>query len=264
MGAVGRRGIANNIPRGSDWIVREIKALKEDIRSLKSGRKILNNAAIDQGGIQIIKGGSLKVVDTDGIEIARIGALPSPAFDKADGTPQPGLRLLREDGSTALFLGDLNPGVPPFQQSLQLIDRGGNVVFADDTNGGGVGLARPYVPAGVFEDITAPAATTNSAAFVGLQWADSFQQHPKVTASILVQTSAGTAGQVRLTVGGVQIGSALSVPAASFGQFTIPASAWPVGSYAFLQRVTVQIEGRVTAGTGTIGVRGLGLWGVQT
>ncbi|MEO7260248.1 MAG: hypothetical protein ABI047_03160 [Jatrophihabitantaceae bacterium] len=257
------RGIANQLARGDDWVVRELRNLKEKIRRLESGRSILNNASINKGGIQIVKGGSLRVIDVEGVETARIGALPSPALDKADGTPQPGVLLRREDGSTALFLGDLTPTVAPFKQSLQLFDRLGNVIFADDTDGG-VGLARPYVPAGVFADITAPSATTNSASFVGLQWADSYMQHPKVTCSMLVQTSAGTASQVRLTVGGVQIGVPLAIAAASFGQFTIPPSTWPAGSYVHEGRVTVQLEARVTSGTGTVGVRALGFWGVQT
>ena len=71
-----------------------------------------------------------------------------------------------------------------------------------------------------------------------------------------------TAGQVRMTVGGVQVGATLTVPGNTFAQMTIPAAAWP--SWAWEQRVTVQLEAKVTSGSGSIGLRGMGLWGVQS
>ena len=207
--------------------------------------------------------GSVTVKDSEtGGTIAVIGALPS-AYNRADGSAQPGVVFYREDGSLAAVLADLNPTTPPYKQSWQNIDRSNNIIFADDTNGG-VGLARPYLPAGTFQSISPPTDTTTSGTFTGLAWADVYQQHPKITASVLVQTSAGTTGNVRMTVGGVQVCSTLSVGAGVFQQYTLGAGGWPTGTYAFEQRVTVQLEACVTGGTGSIGVRALGLWGVQS
>jgi hypothetical protein len=249
------------MPADDSWVARQFADLQRQITELRAAQT-LNAATIGSGGLTINQDGSLQVVDqASGRQVVYIGETVIP---DGSGRRQMVAYFTRDDGNVALVLGDAG-SVPGHvhQQSLQWFDRVGNVVMADDTVSA-VGLARPYIPAGTFVDITSPSATTTSTSFVGLQWADCFQQHPKVTASVLVQTGAGTTGQVRLTLGGVQIGAALTVPAATFSQLTIVAAPWPTGSYLFSQRVTVQLEGKVTGGTGSIGVRGLGFWGVQS
>ncbi|MFH0243916.1 hypothetical protein ACGRHY_16150 [Streptomyces sp. HK10] len=56
---------------------------------------------------------------------------------------QPGLVVRRDDGSLALTVWTGSPDVLP-DQPVQIIDRKGNVVVADDARRRG--LARPYVP----------------------------------------------------------------------------------------------------------------------
>lgn len=250
------------IPRSFDDLVSIIKDLQRRLRNLETANP-LQAGQIGQGGITATNGGAFSVIDTDGHTVAIIGALP-PAFNRSDGSAQPGTIYYREDGTIAAALADLNPLTPPYKQAWQNVDRSNNVIFADDTNSG-FGLARPYIPAGTFVSISVPTDTTTSTSFTGLAWADVFQQHPKITASVLVQTSAGTTGEVRMTiVGGPQVCSTLTVAAGIFGQVTLQPGAWPAGTYAFDQRITMQLEARVTGGTGSIGVRALGLWGVQT
>lgn len=212
------------------------------------------------GGLTINDGGSLNMTTSTGTIV-----LSGRRRDIPDGSGrvQQGFTLARDDGTVAFYVLDL--GIVPghtHQQSWALLDRAGNVIVAEDTVSGH-GIATPYIPAGFFADITPPTATTTSTLFTAMQWADSYQQHPKLTASVLVLTPAGTTGQIRMTVGGSQIGSTVTVPSGTNGQLTIPAGAWP-GTFVFGQRLTVQLEARVTGGTGSIGVRALGLWGVQT
>jgi hypothetical protein len=90
------------------------------------------------------------------------------------------------------------------------------------------------------------------------------QQHPQVRAAVICQTPAGTVGSIRLTVGGVQIGSAVTVPSATFATMVIGPAPWPDGTWIHESFQTVQLEGKVTSGAGALGVRGLSLWGVQT
>ncbi|HJQ00074.1 MAG TPA: hypothetical protein VJ851_00610 [Jatrophihabitans sp.] len=254
-------GVGDHMPAGPDDLARRVADLEKLVQRLQAVNTF-NAATIDKGTLKVINGGSFQVIDpSTGTVIAYIGQLP---FNDGSGRTQGGVVLSRADGSVALELGDfgLIPG-HTFQQALQWKSRLGQIVIADDTVSGN-GLAIPYIPAGVFEDLTAPTNTTTSATFVGMQWADTYQQHPKVTASVLVQVPSGNQADIRMTVSGQQIGSIITVGSGSFGQFTIPAAAWPAGTYTFGQRTVVQLEARRTVGTGAIGVRGLGLWGVQS
>jgi len=209
--------LGNMLPPNENWIVGELKKLKTAVKDLKSGRSILNNAGIDAGGIQITKGGSLKVIDTDGHLVAIIGALPSPAYDRSDGTPQPGVLINREDGSVALVLGDINATTPPYKQALALFDRSGNTVIADDTNSG-MGLARPHLDSGGMENtnvLTWPATTNTTFTSIASKYME--MQNPLLTWQIQMFCDAGITAQYRLLVNGTQIGTTQSVAANSFG-----------------------------------------------
>jgi hypothetical protein len=260
-------GPFNIPPDPRDAMAQRVKELEDRIRRLETARS--GNAMTVDGppGITISNGGGIRIEDGGTFQLrtpADHKVLFAGTIEIPDGSgrTQQIFQVNRDDGSPAFVLADLGttPG-HPHMQALVWIDRAGNVIFADDTDGG-AGLARPYLPAGVFAEITPPTVTTSSGSYQAMHWADCFEQNPKVTASVLVQTSAGTAGQIRLTTGPDQIGSVVSIPAGSFGQFTIPAAPWP--NFIYEARVTVQLEARVTSGPGTIGVRPLSIWGVQT
>lgn len=224
---------------------RRIRDLERQVQELASA-KTLQNATISQGGLEITDGGSLQVIDpTTGTVVGYIGSF-SGGF---------GVVLTRPNGNVALQV---------FGGFLGIRDNAGSIVVSDDATAG-YGLATPYIPFCTFQDIGfGTSNTTTSAAFIAMQWGDGYQQHPNVTASLLVQADAGTAGEVRMTVGGTQIGASVSIPAGSYGQFTIPATPWPAGTFVQNQRVLAQLEARVTSGSGGISVRGLGAWGVQS
>lgn len=254
--------IANIVPIRDDAgaIMRMFRQQAQDIQALQ-GAQTLNAATIDAGGCTITDGGFLRLTTAAGQVILFVG---NTAIPDGSGRTQQAFLLWRDDGSAALAMADLGTiNGHTHQQALVWFDRNGDGVFADDTTSGS-GIASPYTQEGTFVDITPPTNTTTSTSFVAMQWADVYQQHPKLTASVLVQTPSGTTGQIRMTVGGVQIGSTVAVPSATFQQLTIPIAAWPGGSYAFQQRVVVQLEAKVVTGAGAIGVRALSLWGVQS
>lgn len=256
---IGQPTVGGGIPADDSYLVRRLEALEAVVKQFMAART-LEAATIGAGGLTITGGGSLELTTTDQV-VLYVGNRDIP---DGSGRTQQAFIVWRDDGTAALAMADLGTVMGhTHQQALVWFDRTGNTVFADDTTGG-VGIASPYVPVGSFVDITTPTATTTSTSFQALQWADCFQQHPKVTASVLVSTPSGTTGQVRMTVGGVQIGLPVTIPSNSFGEFIVDPAVWPSGSYTFQSRVIVQLEAKTTAGAGAIGVRGLGLWGLQS
>ncbi len=240
-------GFNNIVPPGAGAIMQKFADLQRQINELR-GARTLESAAISRGGISILDGGSLRVIDANGVEIARIGALPSPEYDKLDGTPQPGQIWHREDGSIALFLGDLNPHTPPFKQSLQLLDRAENVIIADDTNGG-IGLAVPLLPVQSMIDTniaTWPATTAGAWTMIAESWF--VRQNPGVAFAIYTQADVGTTASFRLTVDGAVV--ATSPPVAGTFAMWQGTYYWPHG-WTFLSYGDIAIEAQVTAGTGT-------------
>jgi hypothetical protein len=163
-----------------------------------------------------------------------------------------------------MILADLNPTVPPYKQSLQTLDRAGNVIFADDTNGG-EGLAWPLLSVAAFVDIASTTlSTTTSASYEDLQWGAAVRQHPRCAGSLLViSTVAGTTGNVRVVDGaGNQIGATIPVSSLEFQQVTLGPVAWPAGTWEFGEGiVNLRVQAERTTGTGAIGAKCLGLWG---
>ncbi|MGI8665661.1 MAG: hypothetical protein ACR2N4_06500 [Jatrophihabitans sp.] len=253
------------IPALAKTIESKFNALLARVRKLETADP-LQNATIHKGGIKIVDGGTITVIDADGHTVALIGALPT-AFNRTDGSRQPGFVLYREDGTTAAFLGDLNATTPPYKQALQLLDRTGNIIIADDTNGG-VGLARPYVPMGSWVDNLAAgssATPTTSAAYVIQQIAYAYVQHPKVRIDVIANsTAAGTGGAIGLfNQFGNQVGGDIAVPANAVSYLSLgPIAMYP--GWAFGDNGYWTLRAKRTAGTGAIGVRGVGFWGVQS
>jgi hypothetical protein len=230
-------------------MARRVTDLERMVREM-AGARTLENSTLSQGGVAVTQGGSVRVVDIDGTVIAIIGALPSPEYDRLDGTPQPGMALYREDGSLAVLLGDGSPTLLPYKQAFQLKDRAGNTVISDDTNSG-TGLARPHVPASAMRDsnvATWPATT----AVAWTSIADCYMevQNPRLQWAINIQADAATTGEYKLSVNGTQVGTTQTVTAGI--AFWSPLSeAMPAG-VDLGDIVTISLQAQVTAGVGTV------------
>lgn len=199
------------------------------------------------GGIAIRNGGFVKIVDpTTGNQVAYLGSA-----DTIDGNPQMVVEIYRDDGTIALALGDFGivPG-HPHQQAIQWYDRSGNIVVADDTTSG-VGLARPHVPLGMCADTnTTRWPGTNATAFTAIASCYAEIQQPRLSWYYNVYAPAGVTGQFRLVVGGTQVGSTFAVTNNAFGNFT-GVAAIPAG-IVFGQQVLIELQARVTVGSGTV------------
>lgn len=249
--------LGHAMPKDNAYLIRRIEALETRLRELASAQT-LGAATVGSGGITITNSGSLKVVDANGVTIGLLGALPA-AYNEASG-PQPGFQLQREDGSTALFLGDLSPLTPPFKQSFQVMDRARNVIFADDANSG-VGLARPHLSVGPLTNTniaTWPATTAGTWTTIASCYFE--VQQPRLNWGLDLFAPAGVTGQFRLTINTTQIGSTQTV--------TNAAALWsdvqPVVGLAFGAAAFLELQAQVTAGAGTISAQQLFLEGTQS
>jgi hypothetical protein len=241
---------------GPGWLQKRIRAVEREIQLLRTARR-LAAATIGEGGLTV-DGGFLKVVDLNGNELFYVGPI-TPTL--TNGTPQRGMILRRNDNSIAAMLHDANPGdgsPAAYRQALTIWDRAGNVVLADDTDGG-QGVARPYVPwqwSSAKDDVV-----TTSAAFVETHSIAGPRQHPKMAVGISAIAGASTAGQVQLVVGGNVVAGPTSIPSggsvAPTYVFTLPAGVHTDLTY-------ISIQARRSSGAGNITVRPFFAYGVQT
>lgn len=251
----------DQLPADLGWLNRRFKRLEDMIRALQTARKLVA-ATIGEGGLTV-DGGFFRVVDTNGTELFYVGPF-YPAF--TNGTPQRGWSIRRADGTYALAMYDAFPGdgsPATYRQALNWYDRVGNVVLADDTDGG-QGLARPYLPwqwTSSKDDVTVPAATALNT------WLETHtlagpRQHPKMVVGLSATAPSGTNGQVQVVAGSTVLAGPTSFTGAGGGAQPSYVFTLPAGSH--LDLTYLAIQGRRTAGSGAITIRPYYAYGVQT
>ncbi|MGW4648033.1 hypothetical protein [Kitasatospora sp. NPDC004289] len=231
-----------------------IRALEDRLRLVEGRSQTRPALSAITGDVTITDGGQLIVRTPGGQNILFIGRV---APDHPDTSPQQGLLVRREDGTLALSVWSASgSGAQP----VQVFDKNGQILFADDITAGG--LARPYLSTDAwFSATAAPTDTTSSGSFVTLQHLMWKRHHPRVTAGYLVQTSVGTTGEIRLTDDAANVvAGPISI---SSGTFTWSSVTGTLPG-TFLMDTNLHWQARVTGGAGTIGVRGLSTWGVQS
>jgi hypothetical protein len=246
-------------PQG--WLSRRLKKIEQAIASLQTARRLVA-ATIGEGGLTV-DGGFFRVVDATGAELFYIGPM-GPDF--TDGTPQRGWTVRRADSTPALAMYDADPGdgsPGTYRQALNWYDRSGNVVLADDTDGG-VGLARPYIPWMITSDRDVVTVTNATALNT---WVETHvlagpRQHPKMAVGLSATAPSGTNGELRLVYGSTVVAGPTAFTGAGGGAAPSYLFTLPPGTHMDLTYVSVQA--RRTAGTGTISVRPFFAYGTQT
>jgi len=238
-------------------ILDRVRDLEDRLRAVEGRTQIRPAQNQILGDVTIGAGGVLKALNNAGAPILYVGGI-GPA--NPDGSPQRGLLIYRQDGTLALSVANTT-GTPGQPQGVAIRDALGNTIISEDVIGGG--LANPYLSTDAWVGATtAPADTTTSGTFTTLQNLQGWvKQHPKLTGHYLVQTSAGTTGEIRLVddASNVILGP-ISIAAA---QFFYSFGTGPV-SGSFNSMFNLHWQGRVTGGAGSIGVRGLSTYGVQS
>ncbi|MEU0102268.1 hypothetical protein [Streptomyces sp. NPDC006267] len=227
-----------------------IRALERQVRELMGSANTTPALNRIMGGEVVIGDrGRLRVRTSGDEDLLYLGRVQP---DRGENEPQQGFVVRRDDGSLALTVWTASPDTLPVQP-VQIFDRRGNVVVADDAIRGG--LARPYIP----YPLPGPADTarwesTGSTAWTTLYRGPGIAQHPRLHCVIAAEGSTGA--EVRLLVDGVQLGPL----------------GGPGGGLAFAERlpadfgttVSFEIQARVATAGDAVRCRPLALYGVQS
>ncbi len=214
-------------PEGMDAIAAKLRDLQAQIDALRGAAPNRNSAISD--------GGDLTVLDPNGNQVVKVGH---------DSSGSRGFALTSEAGVDMLDFGisTLTPGRPV----LDLNDSTGALAFATDPANDGTGIFWPFMQA-PFAPMTIalwPFNTTGT--FTNVAQASSYRFSQAFTAyARLVCDSGATAGQARLLVDGVQVGSTATVGTSVTDGIFSGLTGGLIRSPAFLQ-----IQTRVTAGAG--------------
>ncbi|MEU9066193.1 hypothetical protein AB0E06_04570 [Streptomyces sp. NPDC048109] len=227
-----------------------VRALERQVRELMGSANTTPAQNQIMGGEVVIgEQGRLRVRTSGDEDLLYLGRVQP---DRGEDRPQQGFVVRRDDGSLALTVWTAAPDTLPVQP-VQVLDRRGNVVLADDAARGG--LARPYVP----YPLPAPADAGRWESTGATEWTTLFKgpgivQHPRLHCTVAVEGSAGA--EVRLLVDGVQTGPAGTAGAGLVLTDRVPAD--------YGATVTFEIQARVAAGGDTVRCHPLALYGIQS
>lgn len=239
------RGRYNNHEEND--LVSILRDLVRRIEDLERGSGI-GNTSIDSGDLTI-GSGSLTV-----------GSVPSVYFGPMVFGPDnaSGWIYRRGDGSIAFTI----TGTAHDNQQWELQDSAGNVIVGDDILD--IGLARPYIHFNFVEHAnTVPSITTTSGTFVPLGTGRFVKQHPYVTVEVLCRASDGsTSGEVQLY--NTATATSLGTATIALGDYSVKT----LGPFAMVGTLfsyqELEVQARRTAGAGSIGIRVMNAYGVES
>lgn len=244
---------APNTPQDLIDRIRKLERMVEDLSGRMNIRPALNT--IVGGSMTIKDGGTLLVEDVDGTDVFTIGRV-SP---DVDGQPQQATVIRRMDGSLAFAVWTSATTGP---QPVRIYDFNSNIIFADDTAQAGGGLAIPWMPYNVAQPISrAGWGSTTSASYTAVLRTETPLVQPKMYVQVVQGPATGdtAAGQLKVMVGGVQMVEG-AVGGNIDGVFDIPS--W---SYAGVpQDTTIEVQAKVTSGTGSLQVSMRSCYGRQS
>jgi hypothetical protein len=248
----------------------EIRAIKEQLRRLhnssafaRSGMSVTDPGQVVQSGsvtiptdgLLLVDGGDVVLRNDAGVDVLRIGV---QEFGDV------GLRIRREDGSTALQMRKLfTPG--DTLQVFQVLDRDGNVI-AGDAGLSTAGFDAPHIPLAFIPtnyDSSTNAQTISSGTFAATHEHRGFKQNPFFRPQFMVKCSDGTtAGEIQLydVVGaGYLIGFFTGVRKATIPVGTTTYTLFELDGAVMLPGVMsdalhIEVHVRRTAGAGSITV----------
>ncbi|QNJ57632.1 hypothetical protein SEA_KEANU_26 [Streptomyces phage Keanu] len=237
-------------------LIDRIRALERQVSDL-AGRVNIRPAlnTIVGGSVTIKDGGSLLVQDTSGDNVLSIGRV-SP---DVDGEPQMATVIRRMDGSLAFAVWTAaTTGIQP----VRMYDRNSNIIIADETSSAGGGLAIPYLPYNVPQPIQRSGwGTTASTTYAAVLRTTSPIAQPKMYIQVIQGAASGSTatGQLRVMVNGVQMVEGANGDNID-GTFDVPNYNYP----GFPLQWVVEVQAKVTGGTGTMAVSVRSCYGRQS
>ncbi|MBA8923985.1 hypothetical protein BC739_001182 [Kutzneria viridogrisea] len=152
----------------------------------------LASATITKGGLKLLSGAFLSMVNSTGVQVLYIGP---------DGAGYQGIVVRRRTGSLVMSVQHDNTSNDDF---WAMWDKAGNIVLSDDIQAG-AGLARPYLDLPLYPGNVNQWCSTTSSSFASVYSGDVTVQHANWDWSFNV-TDNGCSGEVRMMVDGVQLG----------------------------------------------------------
>ncbi|MDH2387638.1 hypothetical protein QCN29_02305 [Streptomyces sp. HNM0663] len=238
-----------------------IRALERDVRTIL-GRANIRPALdeITHGKVKIAEGGTLEVYAPDGTGLFGVGQF-GPAYNHTDGSPQQGVHIQREDGTTAFTVRAIPQALGVDDQAVSIWDRSGHQVLSDETTTGW-GLGTPYLPL-PFQALSGDDVVTSSS-FVNRYFASVPAQQPVAAVLVEYGAAAGATCEVRVQYRTADETGWTDVATA---QITAPANtvAWdsrwltfPLHRSAYLLQCFFRVQVRQKAGSNGASVHVLG------
>jgi hypothetical protein len=214
------------------------------------------NSQISSGGTFTVNGGRFQVLYP-----SSLGSGSSVYVgDLYSGGSYAGTGLLAQDSNgTDMLMArhDTASGT----QRVEMYDSGNRIIVGNDANSQ-QGLARPYLPAAFYRKRYADmSVSTTSATFETLWESQIHKQHPRYEVGVRASMDTpATTGELQVLVNGVALGSAaaqsFAVVSNVFGPVAVAGTHMSV--------LTVEIQGRVTSGSGALRVEPQYLVGRQS
>lgn len=216
---------------------RALAEIRSRLRKLETRRNV---------GASTIRGGRLTIVDADGNVVALLGTAESG---------DTGFFVFRPDGSSSFYAWTSAGGFSA------IFDHANHYIVTEDTTSG-QGLARPYIPLGPMVSNSAPTDMTMSTVWNTLQIGQMYKQHPGLLVPLVVQSTLGSTGQIRLLDDvGRQIGPTLAVAA---NEFSVRNDLIGAVEGTHMNPTGLNLQARRTGGTGAIGVRAINVIGIES
>jgi hypothetical protein len=189
-----------------------------------------------------------------------VGGTPIENVPSINGLEKIGVRvgdvlMLLRFQDTYMVLGrSVDPAAIDFTKDTALIrDFSGNIVFAPDVVSE-QGIGRPFLGVPMQNAAFASPTTTVSATFEALFRGVYHWQHPKLRMKFVTNTGVGITGEARMTVNGTQVGSTVTIAAATLANQEIGPVALPAITGAHMDALTVELQVRRTAGASPVSV----------
>lgn len=229
--------------------------LEREVRQLRGRAQI--RPALNQimnGRVVIGEGGTLEVLAPDGTGLFGVGEF-SDFYDHVDGSPQQGVVMQREDGTTAFTIRAVPSALGVDDQPIIIWDRTGHGVLSDDATSGR-GLGSPALPL-PFQKLPPGGEVLTGSSFENCWFASVQRMNPVATVQIEFGVAPGSTGEVRVQyrpasepswsdVGGFTA----STPSNAGGaQYTTQWITFPLDRADFEQLLFVRIQARESSGT---------------
>lgn len=236
-------------------VLDRLAALEREVRTLRGRAQM--RPALDQimnGKVVIAEGGTLEVLAPDGTGLFGVGQF-SPFYNHTDGTPQQGVVMQREDGTTAFTVRAVPSALGIDTQTVAIWDRSGHGVLTDDS-ASGLGLGSPALPL-PFQKLPPGGEVITGSSFENCWFATVQRMNPVAAVLLEFGAAPGSRCEVRVQYRpasepdftNVATDSVTGPSTATGATYKTAWFTFPLDRASFEQTVFIRIQAREVSGT---------------